>query len=119
MVKITTLILVILFHGQGAILNGLPMLSAESFRHVQKWLWSETIHKGICISWADGDKTSSTLSGFSFDSKSAVPDSYFWAGTPTFHENLAKLHSGTPTFLKKCPWDSCFENPSENPVHCR
>ena len=53
--------------------------------------------------------------GFPFDSKSAVPDSYFWAGTPTFQENLTKLHCGTPSFLKKSPWDSCFENPSENP----
>ena len=40
--------------------------------------------------------------GFSSDSKSAVPDSCFWAGTPTFQENLTKLHSGTPAFLKKC-----------------
>ena len=56
------------------------------------------------------------ITGFSFDSKSAVPDSYFMAGTPTFKENLIKLHSGTPTFLKKCPWDSYFENPSENLV---
>ena len=56
-----------------------------------------------------------TYTGFSFDSKSAVPDSYFWAGFSTFQENLTKLHSGTPTFLKKCPWDSYFENPSENP----
>ena len=53
--------------------------------------------------------------GFSFDSISAVPDSYFWAGTPTFQENLTKLHGGTPTFLIKCPWDSHLENPSENP----
>ena len=53
--------------------------------------------------------------GFSFDSKSAVPNSYFGAGTPSFQENLTKLCSGTPTLLKKSPWDSCFENPSENP----
>ena len=33
----------------------------------------------------------------------------------TFQENLTKLHSGTPTLIKKCPLDSCFENPSENP----
>ena len=55
------------------------------------------------------------IQGFSFDSKSAVPDSSFWAGTPTFQENLTKLHSGTPVFLRECPWNSCFENPSENP----
>ena len=38
--------------------------------------------------------------------------------TPIFglQENSTKLHDGTPTFLKKCPWDSCFENPSENPA---
>ena len=54
--------------------------------------------------------------GFSFDSKSAVPNSYFGAGTPSFQENLTKLCSGTPTLLKKSPWDSCFENPSENPA---
>ena len=23
---------------------------------------------------------------------------------------------GLPVFLKKCPWDSYFENPSENPA---
>ena len=38
----------------------------------------------------------------------------FGAGTPTLKENLTKLHSGTPTFLKS-PWGSYFENPSENP----
>ena len=60
-------------------------------------------------------------SGFSYDSKlavpdkSAVPDSYFWAATSAFQENLTKLHTGTPTcFLKKCPWNPCFENLSEN-----
>ena len=57
--------------------------------------------------------SSFSSSGFSFDSKSAVPNSCIWVGTPTFWGNLTKLHSGTPTFLKKCPWDSCFENPSE------
>ena len=40
--------------------------------------------------------------------------SFFGAGTPTLKENLTKLHSGTPTFLKS-PWGSYFENPSENP----
>ena len=39
----------------------------------------------------------------------------FGLGLPTFQENLTKLHGGTPTFLRKCPWDSCFKNPSEYP----
>ena len=29
---------------------------------------------------------------------------------------INNIYSGTPTFLKKCPWDSYFENPSDNPV---
>ena len=37
-----------------------------------------------------------TTAGFSFDSKSGVPDSDFCCGTPTFQEKLSKLHSGTP-----------------------
>ena len=57
-----------------------------------------------------------SIAGFSFGFKSGVPDSYFGAGTPIFQENLTKLHSGTPSILEKCPWDSCFENPSKNPV---
>ena len=61
-------------------------------------------------------KKSSSEPGLLFDSKSAVPDSYFWARTPTFQENLTKVHDGTPTFLKKGPWNSYFENPSENPA---
>ena len=57
------------------------------------------------------------LSVFSSDFKSEVPDSYFWAGTPSFQKNLTKLYSGTPTFLKKCPLDSYFENPRDSPVY--
>ena len=66
-------------------------------------------HELISLAWFG-------LEGYSFDSKSAVPDSYFWAGTSTFQENLIKLHSGTPTFFKKCLWDSYFENPCEIPA---
>ena len=52
--------------------------------------------------------------GFSLDSKSAVLNSYFWAGTPTLQENLTKLHSGT-FFSQKVSLRLLFENPSENP----
>ena len=33
----------------------------------------------------------------------------------TYQENLTKLYSGTSTYFKNCPWNSCFENPSEDP----
>ena len=36
-------------------------------------------------------------------------------GTPVFQRISSNLHSGTPTFSKICLWDSCFQNPSENP----
>ena len=54
-------------------------------------------------------------SEFSFDSRSAVPDFYFWAGTPTFQESFTKLHGGTPYFSQKVSLGLQFENPSEKP----
>ena len=40
----------------------------------------------------------------------------FGLGTPVFPRISSNLHCGTPTFSKRCPWDSYFQNPSENPV---
>ena len=39
----------------------------------------------------------------------------FELGTPAFPGISSNLHCGTPTFSKRCHWDSCFQNPSENP----
>ena len=36
------------------------------------------------------------MPGFSFDSKPAVPDYHFWAGSPIFQAILTTLDSGTP-----------------------
>ena len=35
--------------------------------------------------------------------------------TPVFPRISSNLHCGTPTFSKRCLWDSYFQNPSENP----
>ena len=40
----------------------------------------------------------------------------FGLGTPVFPRISSNLHCGTPTFSKRCHWDSYFQNPSENPV---
>ena len=39
----------------------------------------------------------------------------FGLGTPVFPRIYSNLHYGTPTFSKRCLWDSYFQNPSENP----
>ena len=39
----------------------------------------------------------------------------FGLGTPVFPRTGSNLHCGTPTFSKRCLWDSYFQNPSENP----
>ena len=39
----------------------------------------------------------------------------FGLGTPVFPGISSNLHCGTPTFSKRCLWDSYFQNPSENP----
>ena len=41
----------------------------------------------------------------------------FGLGTPVFPRISSNLHCGTPTFSKRCLWDSYFQNPSENPVY--
>ena len=43
----------------------------------------------------------------------------FGLGTPVFPRISSNLHCGTPTFSKRCLWDSYFQNPSENPVKIR
>ena len=43
----------------------------------------------------------------------------FGLGTPVFPRISSNLHCGTPTFSKRCLWDSYFQNPSENPGHIR
>ena len=40
----------------------------------------------------------------------------FWLGIPVFPRISSNLHCGTPTFSKRCLWDSYFQNPSENPA---
>ena len=40
----------------------------------------------------------------------------FGLGTPVCPRISSNLHCGTPTFSKRCLWDSYFQNPSENPV---
>ena len=40
----------------------------------------------------------------------------FGLGTPVFPRISSNLHCGTPTFSKRCLWDSYFLNPSENPA---
>ena len=45
--------------------------------------------------------------------------SYFWAGDSCFSRISSNLHCGTPTFSKRCPWDSYFQNPSENPANMK
>ena len=40
----------------------------------------------------------------------------FGLGTPIFPRISSNLHCGTPTFSKRCLWDSYFQNPSENPA---
>ena len=40
----------------------------------------------------------------------------FGLGTPVFPRICSNLHCGTPTFSKRCLWDSYFQNPSENPA---
>ena len=39
----------------------------------------------------------------------------FGLGTPVFPRISSNLHCGTPTFSKRCLWDSYFQNPSDNP----
>ena len=39
----------------------------------------------------------------------------FGLRTPVFPRISSNLHCGTPTFSKRCLWDSYFQNPSENP----
>ena len=40
----------------------------------------------------------------------------FGLGTPVFPRISSNLHCGTPTFSRRCLWDSYFQNPNENPV---
>ena len=42
--------------------------------------------------------------------------SYFWVGDSCFPKNFFKFTLWTPTFSKRCLWDSYFQNPSENPA---
>ena len=39
----------------------------------------------------------------------------FDLGTPVYLRISSNLYCGTPTFSKRCLWDSYFQNPSENP----
>ena len=57
-------------------------------------------------------------SGFSLTPslESFIPT--FGLGTPVFPRISSNLHCGTPTFSKRCLWDSYFQNPSGNPDKC-
>ena len=56
-------------------------------------------------------------SGFSLTPYSESFTPTFGLGTPVFPRISSNLHCGTPTFSKRCLWDSCFQNPSENPCN--
>ena len=56
------------------------------------------------------------ISGFSFTPYLESFTPTFGLGTPVFPRISSDLHCGTPTFSKKCLWDSYFQNPSENPA---
>ena len=55
------------------------------------------------------------LSGFSLTPYLEYFTPTFGLGTPVFPRICSNLHCGTPTFSKRCLWDSYFQNPSENP----
>ena len=55
------------------------------------------------------------ISGFSLTPYLESFTPIFGLRTPVFQRISSNLHSGTPTFSKICLWDSCFQNPSENP----
>ena len=57
-----------------------------------------------------------TLAGFSLTPYLESFTSTFGQGTPVFPRISSKLHCGTPTFSKRCLWDSYFQNPSEDPA---
>ena len=59
----------------------------------------------------------STLSGFSLTPYLESFTPTFGLGTPVFPRISSNLHCGTPTFSKRCLWDSYFQNPCENPVY--
>ena len=56
-----------------------------------------------------------TYSGFSLTPYLESFTPIFGLGTPVFPRICSNLHCGTPTFSKRCLWDSYFQNPSENP----
>ena len=56
------------------------------------------------------------VSGFSLTPYLESFTPTFGLGTPVFPRISSNLHCGTPTFSKRCLWDSFFQNPSENPV---
>ena len=55
------------------------------------------------------------VSGFSLTPYLESFTPTFGLGTPVFQRISSNLHCGTPTFSKRCLWDSYFQNPSENP----
>ena len=62
------------------------------------------------VGFEDNDKTGFSLTPYL---ESFTPT--FGLGTPVFPRISSNLHCGTPTFSKRCLWDSYFQNPSENP----
>ena len=54
------------------------------------------------------------LAGFSLTPYLESFTPTFGLGTPVFPRISSNLHCGTPTFSKRCLWDSYFQNPSEN-----
>ena len=57
-----------------------------------------------------------SLAGFSLSPYLESFTPTFGLGTPDFPRMSSNLHCGTPTFPKRCLWDSYFQNPSENTV---
>ena len=53
------------------------------------------------------------ISGFSLTPYLESFTHTFWLGTPVFPRISSNLHCGTPTFSKRCLWDSYFQNPSD------
>ena len=61
--------------------------------------------------------SSTYISGFSLTPYLESFTPTFGLGTPDFPRISSNLHCGTPTFSKRCLWDSYFQNPSENPAY--
>ena len=69
-----------------------------------------------CVLSVDDLRVSLIVTGFSLTPYLESFTPTFGLGTPVLPRISSNLHCGTPTFSKRCLWDSYFQNPSENPV---